>query len=117
MNNRLPSPQRGRGAGGEGITTLSQHAAVFRYLACFFGISSGIDRACTAPSLLTSLPLSGARGTEMFNLAFAVRRPAPTLQGISHLLKPRVLLQHDECLVFELHLQFRPRRQRHAAAK
>ncbi len=62
-----PLPSAGEGLGVRGIAVLSQPTLLFPHLACLFGLSSGIDRACTAPSLLASLPLAGARGTEIFN--------------------------------------------------
>jgi hypothetical protein len=83
---RPPSPQRGRGVGGgaggeggvRGIAVLSQPTLLFLHLACLFGLRSGIATLCTVPSLLASLPLAGARGTEIFNSFTA---PGDRVQG------------------------------------
>ncbi len=62
-----PLPSAGEGLGVRGIAVLLQRTLLFPHLACLFGLSSGIDRACTAPPTPSLSPLTGARGTEIFN--------------------------------------------------
>jgi hypothetical protein len=67
-----PRPHCGREAGGEEVAVLSQPTLLFLHRACLFGLSPGIATACTTLSLLASLPLAGARGTETFNFFTAL---------------------------------------------
>jgi hypothetical protein len=52
-----PSPQRGRGAGGEGLPYRHNLHFSFLHRACLLGLAT----ACTAPSLLASLRLKEAK--------------------------------------------------------